>query len=395
MRIFNFITQLKERFVTFSNELKLFLEKFYIFALVFKFKRKMDESILVFSLFILWGTFSFALTRGFWIWYLNLWDQLNIYLFSVAISLTLSILIILKRYLRTKGHFQAFEDNQMKLRFYEDYVGEKYGIRPNIAFKKMGKFLFISTFVFYNLVFHFDNVIFLWILTILSPTLFLYFFNSIYLCWFFFKTPMPNNMLLQPPRAVSFFFTKVLKRDYSSSARFWTSNRKDLMPIALGTGAVITAAFSADSALASHTGETQYGSRVYTRLKGGWYTTDPKIKRRAHSLSWWGVEPSQYCYEGSKRLNPDRLNQAYETMRDEKYPSPRRTEMRELKSNLENTTSALEATQSALETTKLEMENTRLEMENTRLELERQAQANESLARRLESLEKSKEVESK
>jgi hypothetical protein len=117
-------------------------------------------------------------------------------------------------------------------------------------------------------------------------------------------------------------------------------------------------------------GETPYIARAYNSSSEGWYTPDPKIKRRAHQLSWWGVAPSAYCYENSKLLNPQEVNNAYETLRDEKYPSRYRTEIRELKSYFKATTSDLEV---------------------AKRELESQTQKNSSLEHRLEILERSKE----
>jgi hypothetical protein len=73
---------------------------------------------------------------------------------------------------------------------------------------------------------------------------------------------MPQDMLLRPPQIVSLFFTKVLKRKYSTASKFWTIGRKDFIPIVGAVGIVIAAAVTADTAIAAHKGETTYLQRI-------------------------------------------------------------------------------------------------------------------------------------
>lgn len=198
------------------RKVRVLLEKFYIVRLTFSLKKKMDDSLLFFSLFLLWGFFSVTTSRGIAIWYFGWWAHLNTYLFSTGIYLFLSIMMILKRYLQSRGYFQIFKENQAKLRLYENYVCRKHKIELNIAFRRTGKFLLFSTFLFYNLFFYFNSAFFLWILLVLSLNLFLYFLNSVYSWWFFFKTPVPEDMQLRPPKVLSLFYKSIKKRVFNS-----------------------------------------------------------------------------------------------------------------------------------------------------------------------------------
>ena len=63
---------------------------------------------------------------------------------------------------------------------------------------------------------YFNSAFFLWILLVLSLNLFLYFLNSVYLWWFFFKTPVPEDMQLRPPKVLSLFYKSIKKRVFNS-----------------------------------------------------------------------------------------------------------------------------------------------------------------------------------
>lgn len=309
---------------------KLFgwLDRFYIVKLLLSLKKKTDNSLLFFSLFILWGFFSVTISRGIAIWYFGWWAHLNIYLFTTTVYLFFSVALILKRYLQQKGHFQIFKQNQQKLKLYESYVCQKYKIDLNITFKRSGKFLLLSTLLFYNLFFYYNNEFALWILVTFSFNLFLYFLNSAYLWWFFFKTPMPHSMLLEPPKAVSIFFTKILKREYSTASKFWTTSRKDFIPVAGAFGAVIAAAITADTAIAAHTGETTRLQRIDDRYSRGWVAIDPKTRSKMTMLQSSGEDPSRYC-NSEFVLDQRRVNIGYDQYKKAGFPDNFKADLEE------------------------------------------------------------------
>ncbi len=323
----NFST-MKKKLSTWPSSVKLLLEKIYIFKLVFSLKKKIDTSLLFFSLFILWGFLSVTISRGIAIWYFDWWAHLNMYLFSTGIYFLLSIMVIFKRYLQDRGHFRIFKDNQAKLKLYEDYVSQKYKIEINLAFKRVGRFLLVFTILFYNLFFYFKTALFLWILLLLSLNLFLYFLNSVYLWWFFFKTPMPSAMVLEPPRALSFFFTRVLRRNYTTASKFWTTGRKDLIPVAGAIGAVIAAAVTADTAIAAHTGETTHLQRMDDRYSRGWIAVDPKTRSKMTMLQSSGEDPSRY-YNSEFVLDQRRVNIGYDQYKKAGFPKDFRADLKE------------------------------------------------------------------
>jgi hypothetical protein len=175
-----------------------------------------------------------------------------------------------------------------------------------------------------------------------------------------------------------------LTRKYSTRTRFerfkaaYSNNKKEVWATTLGIATVLFWATGTDRSIADYNQETSYGSRVYTTTKGGWYTQNPRIRTRTEQLIRWGIDPTDLCYEDSKRLNEEEVNSTYERIKDEKYPKPYKAEIKELKSNLEATQSNLEATQSNLEA--------------AYSEIARQAERNNDLERRLVSLEKGKEI---
>lgn len=298
----------------------MFLGKFYIFALIFKLKRKMDESILIFSLFILWGTISFALTRGFWIWYFNLWARLNIYFFSIAISLIFSSLIIAFRYLKMKGHLNRFEENKKRFRLYEDYISQKNNLGWSLTFKRTGRWLLYTTTIAYCLFYYFKSYIWFYFLLTVSFTLLLYFFNPVYLFWFSFKTAVPENLLLQPPKVVNFLFVKVLKRSYAKTTKAWTAGRAQIMPVAIATGAAVAALVTADTTLAAHAGETTFLQRLDDRSLRGWMASNPKTRSRMALLQSSGDRPERYFSPGTHELGTRKVNIGYEQYKKAGFP---------------------------------------------------------------------------
>jgi hypothetical protein len=138
-----------------------------------------------------------------------------------------------------------------------------------------------------------------------------YFINYIYLTWLCFKNPMPEYLLLEPPKVVSFLFCKVLKREYSTGSRAWSAARTQGLPIITGIGAVAAGLVGVDVAIATHNGETTYAQQCDDLTSKGWYTTDPKIRMQMGLLQEVGENPSMYKDYGTTKLNSARVRRAY------------------------------------------------------------------------------------
>ena len=130
---------------------------------------------------------------------------------------------------------------------------------------------------------------------------------------------MPGGVLLEPPRTISLFFTKVLKRDYTTASKFWTASRKDFIPVAGAVGAVIAAAVTADTAIAVHTGETTHLQRMDDRFSRGWIATDPKTRSKMTMLESSGEDPSRY-YKAGFVLDQRRVNIGYAQYKKAGFP---------------------------------------------------------------------------
>lgn len=63
--------------------------------------------------------------------------------------------------------------------------------------------------------------------------------------------------------------------------------------------------------------------------------------KRCATSGWWGFGVADLCFQDTKRLDEEKVNSAYEGLKDEKYPKPYKLELQNLKSNLEMTKSEL------------------------------------------------------
>jgi len=333
-----------------------------------------------YAFFLLWGSISLASIRYFQMWITNSWHLINFYYTSVAFSFFVTFVLISLRYLKDKGYFKRGEENREKWRAYQQFVAEKHKLKWNFIFSRSLPLLLTLDFLFLN--FYRDSHVSETLSNIgmftSSFVFFCYAINHFYIFYWMRKTPTPQELLLDPPNmyvkiASIPAIDKILSRRYSTLTRaerlrlFYSTNKKEIWATGVGVATVMYWATGTDRTIADYNEETSYGSRVYTTSKGGWYTTDPKIKTRAHQLIRWGVDPSELCYENSKRLNSGEVNTVYERLKDEKYPKPYKLELQNLKSNLEA----------------------------TKLELNDQKRRNEDLERRLSNLEKLKEIEYK
>lgn len=309
--IITLFEQKKLKITSFKERAEFYLSRFAIFNFLFELKKKSNESILIFGLLILWGNVCFIITRGFGIWYFELWDQFNIYLFTVIFGCLVSTLIIFAKYLQINNYFVRFKENKKRLKMYENYLINKRKVEANIWFKRTGRVWLILTCLSYSLFFYAELELALYLLIISSLFLFAYFINAIYLSWLCFKNPMPEYLLLEPPKAISFLFCKVLKREYSSTSKAWSAARTQGVPIIMGIGTATAGLIGADIAMATHNGETTYLQRLDDQTSKGWHTTDPKIRSQMSVLQEAGQNPAMYTDNGTTRLNSGRVRQAY------------------------------------------------------------------------------------
>ena len=371
---------------------RITLHPIYVFL---KTRREwVQSSLRNYTLFLLWGSISLATIRFFQMWITNSWHLINFYYTSVAFSFFFTFVLISLRYFKDKGYFKRGDDNREKWKCYQKFVAEKRNLKWNFVFSRSLIILFTLDFLFLNFYrdFHVGETLSNIGMSISSLVFFCYVVNHFYIVYWMKKTPTPEELLLEPPgiyiKIASIpAIDKILSRKYSTRTRaerlrlFYNNNKKEVWATTLAFATAIYWANGTDRAIADYNEETTYGSRVYTTSKGGWYTTDPKIKTRAYQLMRWGVDPTELCYEDSKRLNGQEVNTVYERLKNEKYPKPYMLELQNLKSNLEATQSNLEASRSNLDATKRE--------------LDKQKFRNDDLERRLVALEKSKEIENK
>ncbi len=387
LNFLKFIKTCKFKFQSYKDNILQGVNKLWIYSFFKKKHEWINASLRNYALFLLWGSISLATIRFFQMWVTNSWHLINFYYTSVAFSFFVTFVFTSLRYFKDKGYFKRGQENSQKWINYKNYVADKHNLRWNFLFSRSIVILLPLDGIFHTLYAQSHGGELLTNVGMFTFTLvfFCYFINHCYLVHWIRKTQIPDELLLEPSgifvKIASIpVIDKILSRKYSTRTRaerlrlFYSNNKKEVWSTGLGVATALWWANGGDNTIAGFTGETSYGARAYNSTTEGWFTTDPKLKRRAHSLSRWGSDPSMYCYEGSKRLDPNKLNSAYEAMRDEKCPSRHRMEVRDLKSTLESTRSTLE---------------------DTRLELERQAQANEALARRLDALERAKEVENR
>lgn len=386
-KVCNKLIKLKDHFVLKQN---MILEKLHsntLFTFIKKRREWVFSSFRNYALFLIWGSVWLSCVRIFQIWATDSWWYLDIYYKTTAFSFFFTAVMIILRYLKDKGYFQRGEGNKEKWRKYTEVVATKHGLDWNFKFSR--SLFVLLTFHFLFLTFYRDNHVGETLsnfgMIVSSLIFFCYMVNHFYISYWIRKTPTPTELLLEPPniykRVLSIqTIDKILTRKYATRTKverlklFYTTNKKEIWATSLGVATALYWATGTDRTIADYNEETTYGSRVYTTSKGGWYTTDPKIKTRAHQLLRWGIDPSEFCYENSKRLDSKEVNVIYERIKDEKYPKPYKLELQSMQSNLEATQSNLEATKS---------------------ELMLQREKNLDLERRLLDLERAKETESK
>jgi len=126
-----------------------------------------------------------------------------------------------------------------------------------------------------------------------------------------FKNPVPEYLQLEPPKVVSFLFSRVFKRDYSTTVKVWTAAQTQSLPIVMGVGTTIVSLVAGDTALSMHNGETTYLQRLDDHTSRGWYTPDPKTRMQMGVLEDMGETPKKYFNQGTTSLNSVRVRRAY------------------------------------------------------------------------------------
>lgn len=75
----------------------------------------------------------------------------------------------------------------------------------------------------------------------------------------------------------------------------------------------MTSLVAADFSIADQTQQTTMNARAGDLRDLGAYTADPKIRRRVRSLARYkGVDAQTLTFEGTRVLDPEKVNTAYE-----------------------------------------------------------------------------------
>lgn len=220
------------------------LESSTLYKFFLWFKAKITSSILAFSLFILWGTFSLAATRLFYMWYFSQWQYLELYCYSVTFSFIGSLILIAIRYAQVRGFGERSIRNSERWRAYQKHLILKHDIQYLFTVRRISWWSMFISSIFVALSGSNNSLPILFVLPLSI--------SQLIICYYVLKTPFPDNLLLEPP---AFFekicqkpvINKILIRHYSSqkgaSAAF-TGGSKVAWYLAIGTSAVVTSAFS-------------------------------------------------------------------------------------------------------------------------------------------------------
>lgn len=281
-----------------------------VYQLLVSFRNKVEASILLFSLLILWGTVSLAISRYFYMWWFDKWEYLTLYYYSISASALFSLILITLHYMRIKGVSDRMARNSKRWDIYYSELIESYNISYLFSIKKYSGFLILLSSIFVSINPSVGYGI--------SGLFFLAWgFSRVAIAYYIFKTPIPSELLLEPP---AFFericqkptINKILVRRYSSrkaSSIFFTASERNWKIILLSVSAGASAFYGLDSTLANLKGESLYLTRLYDYNKHGWYTDKLDVRSRMLVLLDLGYNSSDFVKNG--RLDPLMVHRAY------------------------------------------------------------------------------------
>lgn len=194
-----------------------------------------------------------------------------------------------------------------------------------------------------------------------------YLWNSLYINYYVRKTKTPSYLLPEPPKLYLKFYEKfywraVHIRRYGTKAtteettqlikkavrEVYAEESHSRRAVALAVGSLVGTAIGTDMAYGNLTGQTPIMSRIHSFGEHGWWSYNAKAQRRASQLKAWGVDVESLCHDGSKRLDDVKVNALYDTMRDERYKTPLKQELTELKAAFAKNEAILAKNEAAL-----------------------------------------------
>lgn len=315
---------LKVRIMAYLQKIKNLLLKNKVVVLFIHFHSFLRSSVLGFSIFMLAASSWLAVVRLFQLWLFGGLDYINYYYYSTALSFSFAIFAIIVNYLNKKGYFDRSINNNQKWVNYENLVLTSNNLSSNFLVRKYGFYIiFFILFPFVGLCN--STIAFPFVFTLFT----VYFLNTLYIYYYMYKTPVPEDLLLEPSQIYQKIFNnKVIsriigRRNYSSrsgkSAYIFYTNNRMLLKTCVSVGAVVLGSvFTVDSCIANVTGDTQYVSRAYDRSAYGWSTTSPKARERMRFLEEIGLD-SQPFVKDDGRLDIQKVHKAYNDYKKENF----------------------------------------------------------------------------
>lgn len=376
---------------TVSTKKKSNASQFYgYFNFYSRWKGWINSSTLNYAVFFFGSSAVFALVRYLQIWFTGSWDLLPFYYFVVAISFFFSFCAIFGRYQSNVS--PRVQRNRIKSQQYFESVIRENGMQRSRFFAHVyWNFpIFFPMFALeYINDFYYDNqnknltlaglviVIFFAIPYTLNRIWYTY---NMYRYYVKPQTPdkyMPEASELTIKLIDSFVFKPIDKvhalfsrsppvgktylRKYASKTKwqrieaFLEKNKKS---IAWGGAIFLTSINLASSVSNLDVRQSEFRdttsivSRSGSVSETGYWSDNTKIARRARVLSRWGVELDEFAYDGSRKLDPAKVNEAYENEHIARYPRSRFGAQRRvdyLESELAGTKSELADTKERLE----------------------------------------------
>lgn len=269
-------------------------------------------------------------------WYFDRWGFVNTYYYLTGSSLVFILIIIFVKYLATKTIFKRVWENKVKRDEFERLVIESNSLGKNSWVKQYGLFLVIPILVISIVT---GSELFL---AIYLCTFSVYLINSFYISYRALKTQIPQRLLPEPSK----FYRKVYNKFWWRAVHYRKYGTKvptaetiaiirnvvrevnaeealSLRVIALGVAGLAGSILGADQLWAASHGQTSVLSRAFDLGEHRCYATNPKIRRRSLQLAKWGIDPSAFCYNGLRELDPSKVNEVYEMENERRsYKTP-------------------------------------------------------------------------
>lgn len=339
-----------------------------------------NRSTLNFAIFFFGTSALFAIVRYFQIWLTGAWNLLPLFYIVVTFSFFVSLCAVYGKH-QSNASPRVFR-NRIKWNQYVDGVIREKGLRRSQFFANylwtIPIFTPINVLSYINDWYYFNKNQTLTVIgLILHVVALIYTINLIYYTINFYlyiiKSPTPDKYLPEPPefyvKLISYPpIDRILSRKYSSKTKWERAQllfSKHKKSIVTGTALVFTSLTflnttgGLDGKQAEYRGTTSFVSRAgLSSETGGYWSDDPRAHRRARAMSRWGMELDELAYEGSKRLDPAKVNAAYENEHAIRYPRSRfaaerkitvlEAELSETKTELSETKKRLERLESKL-----------------------------------------------